>query len=75
MSDSENVTSAEVIAKQLHCQVDMVLPPGRTCSDCLRYRYCERHFGCKPESRSCDWSPSRFTEIPIVPAPSGGGKE
>lgn len=43
---------------------DMKLPDGRTCSDCAHFPRCVGLFGCKPESTSCDWSPSRFVEAP-----------
>ena len=40
---------------------DMMLPDGKTCSDCEFFKHCEHLFRCPPESRSCDWSPSRFS--------------
>jgi hypothetical protein len=39
---------------------DMRLPKWKTCADCANYHACCALFGCKPESRVCDFSPSAF---------------
>jgi hypothetical protein len=36
------------------------LPEGRTCSECQNFRRCSWYLLCKPDSRTCDWDPSRF---------------
>ena len=46
---------------------DMKLPEGKMCRDCLNYRPCANLFKCKKDNTTCDWSPSRFDEIPIPP--------
>ena len=59
-------------AKELHVEVDMLLPKHRVCGDCVHILRCQRLFGCKWANRACDWSPSRFvrrldTECPSHP--------
>lgn len=41
---------------------DMKLPEGKICMDCVFYDRCFMLFGCDGQSKTCDWSPSRFQE-------------
>jgi hypothetical protein len=59
MTDKWPVTP-EDRARFLGCEIDMLLPLGSTCSECVWFAPCERLFGCLPTSTSCDWSPSKF---------------
>lgn len=45
-------------------ELDMQLPPGKTCNDCTHYQRCLALIGAHnvEGSTSCDWSPSRFQE-------------
>lgn len=36
------------------------LPSGKTCGDCAHYARCVFLFGCKRDTKTCDWVPSRF---------------
>jgi len=42
------------------CEDDMVLPAGRTCSDCWQFRSCVSLISRKGDEDYCDWSPSQF---------------
>lgn len=42
--------------------VQMNLPAGKTCADCVHCKRCTAMFGHIPADESCDWSPSRFRE-------------
>ena len=55
---------------------NMLLPNGKTCSDCHNWKRCNTFIGLKGTETSCDWSPSRFLERPngeelglVVPQP------
>ncbi|AMR66726.1 hypothetical protein [Aquipseudomonas alcaligenes] len=41
--------------------IEMDLPAGKTCGDCVHCRRCTQMFGHIPEDEVCDWAPSRFT--------------
>jgi hypothetical protein len=42
--------------------LDMRLPKGKICGDCIYYAKCKGLFGCKVSNEVCDWCPSRFVE-------------
>ena len=42
--------------------LDMRLPEGKTCGDCIHCTRCTRLFGCVKYNSVCDWLPSRFAE-------------
>lgn len=43
---------------------NMKLPDGKTCKDCFYFKKTYVWLiQCKPDRTTCDWSPSRFTEI------------
>lgn len=72
MGDREQVTSEQsdydpALARK-HADPSMWLPDGRVCRDCVSFAGCVRFFGCRAESVTCDWSPSRFwSRDPMVP--------
>jgi hypothetical protein len=39
---------------------DMQLPVGMLGKDCAHFKRCSKLFGCKVDSDSCDFAPSRF---------------
>lgn len=39
---------------------DMQLPEGMLGKDCVHFKRCSKLFGCKVDSDSCDFAPSRF---------------
>jgi hypothetical protein len=42
------------------------LPPGRTCSDCIRLSACWVTLHLDGTETECHWSPSRFVEAPAA---------
>jgi hypothetical protein len=42
--------------------IEMDLPEGKTCGDCVHCRRCTLMFGHIPADEVCDWMPSRFRE-------------
>lgn len=42
--------------------IDMVLPEGKTCKDCVFFHRCNCIYGHIAEDEVCDWSPSEFCE-------------
>ncbi len=40
--------------------LEMNLPEGKTCGDCVHSRRCSLIFGRIPADEVCDWYPSRF---------------
>lgn len=48
-------------AKELGCEVEMLLEEGFVCSDCVHFqKVCMKLFGCDPNNEYCDWCPSIF---------------
>ena len=47
-------------AADLHLPLDMILPAGKTCDNCLHAKRCVNLFGCNLSNDYCDWSPARF---------------
>jgi len=45
-----------------YVEKDMLLPDGKTCSQCARYQRCKVFISCPPDNIHCDWSPSAFIE-------------
>lgn len=45
---------------------DMKLPEGMHGSDCAHFKRCNKLFGCKADSISCDFAPSRFQAAEIM---------
>jgi len=46
--------------------VDMDLPAGKTCGDCVHSKRCTMMFGHIPADEYCDWSPSRFRAAAVA---------
>lgn len=46
-------------------QLEMKLPEGKTCRDCVHHRRCSMLIGNISENTSCDWHPSRFVEMAV----------
>lgn len=42
-------------------RLEMELPEGKTCADCIHTRRCCLIFGHIPADEVCDWHPSRYT--------------
>jgi hypothetical protein len=42
--------------------LEMNLPEGKTCADCVHCYRCTTMFGHIPEDEVCDWHPSRFQQ-------------
>lgn len=40
--------------------VEINLPEGKTCGDCVHFQRCNAMFGHIASDEICDWSPSRF---------------
>lgn len=59
MADHE---ALERRAKTIGCDPSMVLPEGKTCSDCVSFARCTAIIGRTGAEQNCDWSPSRFRE-------------
>lgn len=69
---NDTVTSTDEVIDPVRARTytdrSMWLPEGRACRDCVRFSGCVKFFGCKAESVTCDWSPSRFvSRDPLVP--------
>ena len=47
-------------AKRLYVELDMLLPPGKTCADCKHVHRCIAFGVTRPERETCDFGPSRF---------------
>jgi hypothetical protein len=47
---------------------DMQLPQGLYGKDCVHFKRCSNMFGCKVDSDSCDFAPSRFRAAKPVEA-------
>jgi hypothetical protein len=58
-------------AKRLFVQLDMLLPDGKTCGDCIHIRRCTGLGVTNASRESCDWSPSRF-RVPAAAHAAGG---
>jgi hypothetical protein len=43
----------------------MMLPQGKSCSDCIHFNRCAWLIACNPNNTICDWSPSKFTQRPL----------
>ena len=52
------------VYKQRHsCKHEcMLLPDGKTCSDCSNFPWCSKVYGVKADYTSCDFEPIRFRE-------------
>lgn len=57
-----------------YVEKDMLLPEGKTCSECAHYRRCAAFISCPPDNVHCDWSPSRFRLAPAPYIQNGGGR-
>ena len=45
-----------------HAELEMLLPPGRTCADCANEPRCSSLFEVVPTNTWCDFAPSRFRQ-------------
>lgn len=63
------MTDCTTKARTLGVEPDMLLPEGKTCSDCRTFRRCVSLFGCRPGAVTCDWSPSAFVERAVSAKP------
>lgn len=45
---------------------EMMLPPGKTCGDCIFCRHCCAIYGHVPADTKCDFWPSRYKEHPVI---------
>lgn len=54
---------------------DMLLPEGKTCSDCAHYKQCVALFDCPATNTECDWAPSRFRQRVSDGTLQGEGKK
>ncbi|HSF40355.1 MAG TPA: hypothetical protein VLT87_11225 [Thermoanaerobaculia bacterium] len=43
--------------------LELNLPEGKTCGDCVHIHRCQLIFGHIPADEVCDWAPSRFREV------------
>lgn len=65
---TEDASAYDPVRARTYTERSMWLPEGRACRDCARFAGCVRFFGCRAESVTCDWSPSRFiSRDPLVP--------
>lgn len=56
-------TAAQLARAQvLHCDPGMLLPEGKTCSDCVSIARCTAFVARTGTETHCDWHPSRFRE-------------
>jgi len=51
-----------------------MLPPTKTCGDCLHINHCGMYFGQPRKSTECKWSPSLFVERPAIEPLTPGAK-
>jgi hypothetical protein len=45
-----------------YVELQMALPQGQKCCDCIFFSYCKQLFNCSPDNTHCDWAPSRFNK-------------
>jgi hypothetical protein len=43
--------------------LEMRLPEGKTCNDCMFFSHCEALFNCFAESQGCEFHPCRSDEV------------
>lgn len=52
--------------KEHNCQHQcMIIPDGKTCSDCKRFDWCSLVYDVKAEDNHCDFEPVRFVPKPM----------
>ena len=63
MTTQRLYTPAEIFRAAAECcDLNSLLPEGRTCNDCMQKKACQFILGesFDPTWQHCDWSPSRF---------------
>jgi len=50
--------------EDFNAQLDMLLPDGIKCSNCLNIKRCSSVFGQKEEQTSCQFYPNRYSPKP-----------
>ena len=59
---STTPTPEQQRARRLFVDVSILLPEGKTCSDCVFFASCESLFQCSGANEFCGWAPSHFRQ-------------